>query len=269
MSGAPPDYLGVGCVGSANRWWHRLLLEHPQIRKRERAELSLGFFQQFCLREMSAQDVAGYHAHFAPGPGEIDGEWTNRYVFDPWTAPLLDRAAPGARLLVLLPDPVERYRRKLAVERPGVEDEHAGYWVADTAARGRYASQLRHLLEHVDRERVLVLQYERCRRDPDTEYARTLRFLGVDDRFRPPRGWDPDAPPLPTTAVGRARRTAGLARRRALGGAGAEPEPELPSLWPDLQAALREELGPEVEDLRALVPELDLELWPHYRELVA
>lgn len=48
-------------------------------------------------------------------------------------------------------------------------------------ARGFYHAQLVQLLEHFDRERVLVLQYERCRDCPEEELRRTLAFLGLED----------------------------------------------------------------------------------------
>jgi hypothetical protein len=37
-------------------------------------------------------------------------------------------------------------------------------------------------------------------------------------------------------------------------------------LWPDLEAALRAELEGEIRDFKALVPELDLSLWPSFDE---
>jgi hypothetical protein len=38
-------------------------------------------------------------------------------------------------------------------------------------------------------------------------------------------------------------------------------------LWPDLEAALHTALDPDVEALRALVPDLDLTLWPNFERL--
>ena len=28
----PPDFIGVGALGSGTGWWHALLLQHPEIR---------------------------------------------------------------------------------------------------------------------------------------------------------------------------------------------------------------------------------------------
>ena len=102
-------------------------------------------------------------------------------MLDAWTPPLLRRAAPDARLLVLLRDPVERFRsgRTLAENRLTVgaaprAAANAGY------QRGVYADQLLRLWKVFPPARVLVLQLERCVRDPRAELRRTFAFLGLD-----------------------------------------------------------------------------------------
>ena len=136
---------------------------------------------------MTDADVAAYHAHFPRQEGTITGEWTGRYLFDPWTPPLLKRAAPDAKLLVMLSDPIERYRATFAdrlAKRAGDET----IYMADVVDRRSFAAQLARLHRFFDPERVLVLQFERCRRDPAGQYRRTLEFLGVrDTAFRPRR----------------------------------------------------------------------------------
>ena len=101
-------------------------------------------------------------------------------MLDPWTPPLLRRAAPDAMLLVLLRDPVERFRsgRTLAENRLTVGSStraaaNAGF------QRGVYADQLLRLWRAFPREQVLVLQFERCVRDPAGELRRTFAFLGL------------------------------------------------------------------------------------------
>ena len=51
-----------------------------------------------------------YHQQFPRPVDRIAGEWTPRYMYDFWTPPLLARAAPEAKMLVLLRDPIERFR---------------------------------------------------------------------------------------------------------------------------------------------------------------
>lgn len=226
----PPDYVGVGAQAAGHLWWHGLLLAHPHVHGATRGELH--FFDDFCARPMTDADTAAYHAHFAKPPGTLCGEWTPRYMFDPWTPELLHRAAPDAKLLVLVRDPVERYTAGLAHQVGRSPRAREQLLVLDAIERGRYATQLRRVLAVFPREQLLVQQYERCLRDPAGEYARTLAFLGLD----------PDAAPAEL--------------------APAPPEPEIVPLWPDLLADLHDTYGPEIEGLAELAPDLDLDLWP-------
>ena len=228
-----PDFIGVGTADAGCAWWHKLLLEHPQV-GRPRAGRSLEFFATFCTRAMTDEDIAEYHSHFPRSAGEVIGEWTPDYVHQAWTPMLLGRAAPDAKLLVMLANPVDRYAANVTAARrkrdPDVEPS-----LAESLARGRYADQLRGLFDHYSREQVLILQFERCVADPAGQYERTLRFLEVDASFRP----DGLSEPAP-------RR-----RRRA-------------ELWPEIEEPLLKALDSQVREARALVPDLDISLWPEF-----
>jgi hypothetical protein len=260
----PPDFVGVGAFRSATAGWFGLLLEHPDIEPGAGADTQEHFFDEFCAREMGDADIERYHALFPRRRGALCGEWRPRYMYDPWTPRLLARAAPDARLLVMLGDPIERYRVSLASEELAsrIDDER---YMADIVGRGRYGTQLRRLRDHFDESRVLVLQHERCRCDPVGEYQRTLRFLGLVDETVPRRlrVWRESADDrdlrFPTRAEVAKRRLLWAARRRRE----AAPAP----LWPDLEAALHEELDAEVAELRLLVPDLDLSLWPNFADV--
>jgi hypothetical protein len=60
-------------------------------------------------------------------------------MYDIWTPRLLARAAPDTRLLVLLRDPIERYRSALAAKDARLVDAHLA---SDAFARGFYHAQL-------------------------------------------------------------------------------------------------------------------------------
>jgi hypothetical protein len=92
----------------------------------------------------------------------------------------------------------------------------------------------------VPREQLLVLQYERCVRQPAEEFARTLRFLGVSP-------YDPD-PRLLT-----------MRYNQTLGDKGALSAKD--------EAALVAEYEAEVVLLKSLVPDIDLSLWPRFAHL--
>jgi hypothetical protein len=233
----PPDFVGVGTQRSGTTWWFESLLDHPQIRGPRSGLKEQHFFDRFCATAMRERDVASYHARFPRGPGQIAGEWTPRYMHDFWTPPLIARAAPDAKLLILLRDPIERFRSGVPHRLSRSADRHLVEVIGDAIERGRYASQLRRVLAWHDREQVLILQYERCRASPAAEYRRTLAFLGVD--------------PGHPSAV--------LAERR-----GTTQEAVKAPLWGDMLEALRAALEPEVFELAELAPEIDVGLWPNF-----
>ncbi len=242
----PPDFVGVGAQRAGTTWWFRLLLEHPDIKRPVRQEdylpsfntfKELHFFNQFCGRPMRDEDVAGYHRQFPRRPGKISGEWTPRYMYDPWTPRLLARAAPEARILVLLRDPIERYRSGTLHQLHFTPKRGQEAIAVDAVNRGRYAAQLRRIWSFFPAEQVLVLQYERCRDDTLGQYARTLRFLGMPDDFSPVEADKPRGRPTQ-----------------------AEKEP----LWPEMLEDLRAYLERDVREVAELVPDLDLSLWPNF-----
>jgi hypothetical protein len=51
---------------------------------------------------------------------------------------------------------------------------------------------------------------------------------------------------------------------------GAAPDERgTPDLWPDMADALHRVLDPEIEEFAAMVPEIDLSLWPNFAHLGA
>jgi sulfotransferase family protein len=268
----PPDFIGVGALGAGTGWWHGLLLAHPEITSPRSGRRALHYFDRFCAAEMTDADVAAYHGLFARRRGTITGEWTGRYMFDAWTPPLLARAAPDAKLLVLLADPIARYRSILGVRLARRKDDDEVVYMADVVDRRSHASQLARLHRFFDPERVLVLQYERCRRDPLGQYRRTLEFLGVRDRDFAPRRMRRKAAgkpaSLPVAAALRLGLPAGT-RRRVLARLGRVDDRDAVALWPDVEASLHTALDPEVEALAATVPGFDVTLWPNFAHLAA
>ena len=122
----------------------------------------------------------------------------------PGRAPMIRLAAPEARAIVLLRDPVERYVSGLSHhERGGLVNDEEGSGqrafgdrmrvVTDAICRGQYATQLEWLLQAYPRERLLVLQYERCAADAAGQLARTFAFLGLAPHRAARRGAGPAA----------------------------------------------------------------------------
>ncbi len=232
----PPDYIGIGAQRCGTSWWYDSMRRNPGIQRSPLGK-EVHYFDRY-WRGDDPDDIASEYASLFPRrPGNIVGEWTPRYLADHWATPLLRKAAPNARLLVLLRDPVARYRSAIArLERKASERGTRVLLpqVNDAAWRGFYFEQLRHVFDFFPREQVLVLQFERCTMEPVEEMERTCRFLGVDP---------PDEFP------GRLHEHKQAGRRT-----------------PGLPDAVSRELGERYRDdstrLAELCPEIDLSLWP-------
>jgi hypothetical protein len=238
----PPDFVGVGTQRSGTTWWFQTLLGHPQIRAPKGKRKEQHFFDRFCARELTAADIAEYHARFPRKPGQIAGEWTPRYMHDFWTPKLIARAAPEAKLLIMFRDPIERFRSGVPHRLSRTASARMEAVTADAIERGRYATQLARVLACHDAERVLVLQYEKCVAEPAAQYRRTLTFLGVDAAHE-------------HDGFTRQRGTTQAAKKKPL---------------PDhLMDGLRSVMEPEVLRLATMTPEIDVALWPNFAHLAS
>jgi hypothetical protein len=181
---APPDFVGIGVQKAGTTWWYRLIEAHPDVCSfhfmKERH-----YFTRFGHRAFDDGDAIRYSQLFSRPPGTLGGEWTPGYITQFWVPPLLARAAPDAKLIMMMREPIARY---LSGVRHGLHMEELRLDIAqrDSFVRGRYFSQLEMFLEYFPADRILLLQYEKCRANPLEELRRTYRFLGLRDDFVPP-----------------------------------------------------------------------------------
>jgi hypothetical protein len=239
----PPDFIGVGVHKAGTTWWWALLVGHPAIDGVPRRK-ELHLLDRMREDPITQEQKDWYHRQFPRLPGHLAGEWTPRYQALPRMPEVIREVAPEAKLLSIVREPVERYRSGLNQwheenrRRSLKRDEKSGK--REARMRGFYGRQLERLMEVVGHEHVLVLQYERCVRQPAEEFARTLEFLDLEP-FRPD-------PRLLRTRV---NQTVGSKRT-------------VPSKD---EQALIEAYEPEVALLKYLVPDLDLALWPRFAHL--
>ncbi len=238
----PPDFVGIGAQKAGTTWWFQLIIGHPQATNL--LHTSTGhdlfgpvqkerhFFGRFGTEAFTSEHVEQYHRWFPRRPGTITGEWTPDYLAYPWVPPLLAKAAPEAKLLLILRDPVTRFRSGVAgAIRHG--SAHVGATVSEAMEHSMYAANLRRWFEHFPPRQVLVLQYEQCVSDPASQLKETYQFLGLDPDYRPP---DLERP-INATREGKTRVDGDVVER------------------------LRAIFAPDVADLATLVPSLDLSLW--------
>jgi Sulfotransferase family len=240
----PPDFVGIGVQKAGTTWWYERIVAHPGVFAPAGVHKERHYFDRFGARPMSEADAAGYHGWFPRPAGMLTGEWTPDYFTFPWVPPLLARAAPDARLLLLLRDPVERFRSGLA-HHARMGQPVDGPAVADAVQRGHYHAALETWLEHVDADRLLVVQLERCVLEPDVEMARTLAHLGLvpTDATRSTAAFPQSLDRVPPT--GRAR----------------------PELGDQVVDALVQLYEPDVVALTRTVGHLDVALWPNFAYL--
>jgi hypothetical protein len=232
----PPGFVGIGVQKAGTTWWYGLLAGHPDVSAPDGLHKERHFFDRFGTEPFRATEIDRYHGWFPRRPGTLAGEWTPDYFSLPWVPPLLRQAAPEARLLLLLRDPIDRFQSGLAHQRR-MGDRPGPAATADAVQRGFYFQALTSWLEHYHPSQMLVLQYERCAADPEGQLLATTRFLGLSE-FHPPA----------------------LLRLRT-------PSEGRPGVDPDVKQRLQATYEADVKALSELVPDLDLSLWPNFAYL--
>jgi hypothetical protein len=137
-----------------------------------------------------------YAALFEPArPGQVRGESTPFYLWSRGAHRRIGEALPDVRLIAVVRDPVDRaysnwmhlwsdglepvgdFRRAFDLQDERARRGHAPFW--RYRELGLYGEQLEHLLDHVPRERVLVLRYRDLVDTPGEAVDRACRFLGI------------------------------------------------------------------------------------------
>ena len=187
----PPDFVIIGAQKSGTTWWQGLMESHLEIHRPHRQRRELHFFDHFWDRWPDEAQFERYKDYFPRPQGSLVGEKTPGYLYQPWVPPMLKHVAPEAKLIVLMRDPVERYISNLGLlKRAGALKGEVGandlgsreHRVVEAMERSRYGTQLSWWFEHFPREQFLLLQYEQCVADAQTQLNRTYAFLGLRDQ---------------------------------------------------------------------------------------
>ncbi|HEX7459526.1 MAG TPA: sulfotransferase [Acidimicrobiales bacterium] len=143
-------------------------------------------------------DRAQYERLFdAAPPGTLRGESTPLYLADASALRRIRTAVPGARLIVILRDPVDRaysnwahlwadglepignFLEACAEETRRQADSWAPFW--RYLETGRYGSQLQDLFALFPREQVHLIRYLSLVDEPQATLDHVCRFLGVEE----------------------------------------------------------------------------------------
>ncbi|WP_412063075.1 sulfotransferase family protein [Rubrivirga sp. IMCC45206] len=200
---ALPTFLVVGApkAGTTALWHH--LVAHPEVEMatvkeprfwtREPGGLVRGDLDDRMPRAGTFDKGLAWYQALWTGSAPARGEASTVYLAAPDAPSLVAEHLPGARVVAVLRDPVERMHSHYWQER------RAG-WAFGTFAemveaghpRARYFEAASHYREALDRwraavgeERMLVLTHDALAARPAETVARVYRFLGVDAAFVP------------------------------------------------------------------------------------
>jgi Sulfotransferase domain len=264
-----PDFFVIGAPKAGTTALYEALCQHPSIYMPRLKEPQFFTTDQ---RRWRIKSPVRYLALFSSAaPGQTIGEASTSYLSSPAAATRIQKNAPGAKLIAVLRQPVERFRSSYwyYVVR-GWEPAHSLEEAIDNAHRGGDFPSRRHLLfglYHAQLsywyplfapEQFRIYLYEELRSDPQAVLRDLFAFLGVDPHFAAV------IPEANVTQAPRSRRLDELMRDlpRAFDGVRrlnmVSPPPMRPETW-DL---LLDYYRPDIEQLQGLIGR-DLSHWLH------
>lgn len=211
----PPDFVIAGAQRCGTTSLFQALSRHPAMMSNALGAKGVHYFDT-----NYHQKAEWYLAHFPSRMGRdthsekvghraIAGEASPYYLYHPAVAERMAGIIPDTKIIVLLRDPVKRAishhlhmvweghepvkdidkaldleaERLEGVEQKLLEDpdlvsrphQHYSYM-----ARGHYATQLKRLFEHFDRQNVLVMTTEELIVDSESSLSRIQSFIGLE-----------------------------------------------------------------------------------------
>jgi hypothetical protein len=205
-----PDFLVIGAPKAGTTALHAALARHPRLFMSAVKEPKFFLSGGPPPAKGGPGDALTYREHIwrrpeyealfdAAPPGALRGESTPLYLYDRAAMRRISQTLPGARLIVIVRDPVERahsnwthlwsaglepvgdFVRACAEEERRIAAGWASFW--HYTGLGRYGEQLEYVFRLFPREQVLVLRYRRLVDEPARTLDRICAFLGVELRI--------------------------------------------------------------------------------------
>lgn len=204
---AHPTFVLAGAARSGTTTLADLLGQHPEVHVCPRKEAHHYLFRgcppafggpgDHVFSEMVVSEPDEWAALMAAaGDAPARGEASVYYLHQPAVWPVLvDAVGPELKVVLILRDPLERAvsawahlvrdgREHLdlgdALDAEGTRRADGWEWCWDLVGVSRYSVGLEALLDHVPRERVLVLGYDQLVSEPQGVARRAFAFLGAD-----------------------------------------------------------------------------------------
>jgi hypothetical protein len=262
-----PNLVIIGAMKAGTTSLHHYLDLHPEVAMSPGKELDF-----FLAGRNWAKGLEWYEACFprdAPVRGESSPNYTKYPLFD-GVAERMHAVLPGARLLYVVRDPVERivsqhlHNTLEGREQRSLEDALREPESYPAVQCSRYFMQIERYLRFYGENDLCIVSSERLKSDRRGTLRRIFRFLGIDEAYscaEYARELNRSSERRRLNAFTRSLRATRLARGlvatlppgvtralRNLSGAAVER----PVLGEALRARLIEILRPDVERLRAL-----------------
>jgi hypothetical protein len=202
-----PDFLVIGAPKAGTTALHLALARHPALYLSPVKEPKFFLTDGPPPARGGPGDAQTYREHVwrradyealfdAAPPGARCGESTPFYLYDREAQRRIHALVPGARLIAILRDPVERAHsnwthlwsaglepiddvvRACQEEERRIDAGWAAFW--HYVRLGRYGEQLQHLYTLFPREQVLVFRYRELLEQPVRILDRIFTFLGVE-----------------------------------------------------------------------------------------
>src|ERR1700753_721504 len=202
-----PDFLVIGAPKAGTTALHAALARHPGLFMSPVKEPKFFLSDGPPPTRGGPGDALTYREHIwrrpdyealfdAAPPGTLRGESTPLYLYDRAALRRIRATVPGAKLIVVVRDPVERAHSNWThlwsaglepvgdfVRACGEEERRiAAGWASSWhyTGLGRYGEQLEYLFSLFPREQVLVLRYRRLVDEPAATLDQICAFLGAE-----------------------------------------------------------------------------------------
>ena len=204
---AMPDFLVIGAPKAGTTALHAALAQHPALYMSPIKEPKHFLTDGPPPTRGGPGDVQTYREHvwrradyealFDAAPeGTLRGESTPLYMYAPDAMRRIREAIPGAKLIAIIRDPVERahsnwthlwsaglepvgdFVQACAEEQRRIDAGWASFW--HYTGLSRYGQQLEHVFSLFPREQVLVIRYRQLVDEPAKTLEEIFGFLGVE-----------------------------------------------------------------------------------------
>jgi hypothetical protein len=182
----PVDIFHIGPQKSGTTWVYRCLKEHPEIACPPKD--SIHYFDMFYSK--GREWYASFFSEAREGQKLLDP--TPSYIRSPWAGRRIARENPAARIVICLRNPIERafshywHEKKKRKYNFSFDEVLRNYDLYSSLLEpGFYAEHIERYLRHFSREQILCQLFEEMAGNPEAFLVQLLRFLEVDDGFRP------------------------------------------------------------------------------------